>query len=63
MADKKKSLKVVQGGREAHEAQKAQEIVKALLVDKDRETAFQIADTLARRGELTLSAVKQRKPD
>lgn len=63
MADKKKSLKVVQGGREALEAEKAQEIIKALVVDNDRETAFKIADTLTPRGELTLSAVKQRKPD
>jgi hypothetical protein len=62
MAEKKKTLKVIHGGREALEVQKANEILKALLVDKDRETAFQIADTLTPRGELTLTADKQRKP-
>ena len=62
MAEKKKTLKVIHGGREALEVQKANEILNALLVDKNRDTAFQIADTLSPRGGTTLSAVKQRKP-
>lgn len=62
MAEKKKTLKVIHGGREALEVQKANEILKALLVDKDRDTAFQIADSLMPRGTLALTADKQRKP-
>ena len=62
MAENKETLKVIHGGREELEVQKANEILKALLVDKDRDTAFQIAESLAPRGELALTANKQRKP-
>ena len=61
MADKK-TLKVIHGGREELEVQKAKEILQALLVDKDRDTAFEIAETLKPRGALALTANKQRKP-
>ncbi|MCB2426123.1 MULTISPECIES: hypothetical protein [Methylophaga] len=61
MAEKKKTLKVIHGGREDLEVQKANEILKALLVDKDRDTAFQIAESLKPRGALALTADKQRK--
>ena len=62
MAEKKKTLKVIHGGREALEVQKANEILKALLVDKNRDTAFQIAESLTPQGALTLAADKQQKP-
>lgn len=62
MAEKMKTLKVIHGGREDLEVQKANEILKALLVDKDRDTAFQIAESLKPRGALALTADKQRKP-
>ena len=62
MAEKKKTLKVIYGGREALEVQKANEILNALLVDKNRDTAFQIAESLKPRGALALTADKQRKP-
>ena len=62
MAENTETLKVIHGGREELEVQKANEILKALLVDKDRDTAFQIAESLAPRGELALTANKQRKP-
>jgi len=42
MAEKKKTLDVIHGGREALEVQKANEILKALLVDKDRELPFRL---------------------
>lgn len=54
MADKENTLKVIHGRRNACEVQKADAILKALLVDKDRDTAFQIAETLTPRGGLTL---------
>tara|TARA_R100000306_G_scaffold59732_1_gene59042 strand:+ start:300 stop:491 length:192 start_codon:yes stop_codon:yes gene_type:complete len=62
MAEKKKTLNIIHGGREALEVQKANEILKALLVDKDRETAFQIAESLTPKGALTLAADNQQKP-
>lgn len=62
MTDKKKSLKIIQGNREALEVEKANEIIKALVIDKDRDTAFQIADSLTPKGALTLAADNQRKP-
>ena len=62
MADKKKSLRIIQGNREALEVEKANEIIKALVIDKDRDTAFQIADSLTPKGALTLAADNQRKP-
>ena len=43
MADTKKPLKIIQGDRETLEVKKANEILTALLVDKDRDTDFQIA--------------------
>ena len=54
MAEKKKTLNVIHGGREALEVQKAN--------DKDRETAFQIAESLTPKGALTLAADNQQKP-
>lgn len=60
MTDKK--LSVIEGDREALEKQKAEDILKALLVDKDRDAAFEIAEELAPRGGQNLSVVKQRKP-
>ena len=60
MTDKK--LSVVEGNREALEKKKAEEILKALLVDKNRDAAFEIAEELAPRGELSIAEVKQRKP-
>jgi len=59
MTDKK--LSVIDGNREALEQEKAEEIIKALLVDKDRDAAYRIADELAPRGGQNLSVVKQRK--
>ncbi|HDY85975.1 MAG TPA: hypothetical protein ENI26_08255 [Methylophaga aminisulfidivorans] len=62
MADTKKPLKIIQGDRETLEVKKANEILKALLVDKDRDTAFQIAESLTPKGALTLAEDNQRKP-
>lgn len=63
MAENETKLTVIHGGREELEAQKANDILKALLVDKDREMAFQIADSLAPRGELALTANKKQETE
>lgn len=62
MTEADKNLKVIQGGREELEVQKANEILQALLVDNDKDTARQIAESLTPRGTLTLAADNQRKP-
>lgn len=59
MTDKK--LSVIDGNREALEKEKADEIVKALLVDKDRDAALEIAEKLKPRGVSALTVVKQGK--
>ena len=60
MTDKKFS--VIDGNREALEKEKAEEIVKALLIDKDRDAACEIAEKLKPRGVSDLTVVKQKKP-
>lgn len=53
-----KELRVIDGDRETLEQQKAEEIIKALLMDKDRETAYKIANELKPRGASILSIIK-----